>query len=121
MQHNCACPVCGSDVQQLPVTLLPERGMVIANGRFAILTGHEMLLIQRLSEVFPRVLSKEAALEWMYQINPDSEPELKIIDVYICKARKKLDLIGVRIDTVWGKGYALALTAKPKIVSEVAA
>lgn len=120
MRPDCICPVCGSAVNEIPVTILPERGMVIANGRFAFLTGHEMLLIQRLAEVFPRVLTKEAALEWMYQINPDREPEIKIIDVYLCKARKKLDPIGIRIDTVWGKGYALAVAAKPSIVSEAA-
>jgi two-component system, cell cycle response regulator CtrA len=38
------------------------------------------------------------------------EPEGKIIDVFICKLRKKLDAAtdGVNyIDTVWGRGYAL--------------
>ena len=94
--------------------------MVVANGKFAVLTGHEMMILQRLAEVFPRVLTKEAAMEWLYQISPDKEPEIKIIDVYICKARKKLDPIGVRIDTVWGKGYALAVTSKPLVVAEAA-
>ncbi|WP_299941192.1 winged helix-turn-helix domain-containing protein [uncultured Nitratireductor sp.] len=120
MQPDCTCPVCGSSVTEIPVTILPERGMVVANGRFANLTGHEMLILQRLAEVFPRVLSKEAALEWMYQFNPDEEPEIKIIDVYVCKVRKKLAPIGVRIDTLWGKGYALAISSKPQIVSEAA-
>lgn len=121
MQPDCQCPLCGSIVEDIPISLLPERGMVVAGGKFVILTGHESMLLQRLIEVFPRVLTKEAALEWMYQINPDKEPEIKIIDVYICKARKKLDLIGVRIDTVWGKGYALSGSIKPRVVLEVAA
>lgn len=121
MQPECTCPVCGSAITDMPVTLLPERGMVIANGKFAVLTGHELMLVQRLAEVFPRVLSKEAALEWLYQLNPDNVPEIKIIDVFVCKARKKLEPIGVRIDTVWGKGYALAVSDKPRIAREVAA
>lgn len=121
MQHDKTCPVCGSHISDLPVTILPERGMVVANGKFVVLTGHEALLLQRLAEVFPRVLSKEAALEWLYQLNSEREPEIKIIDVYICKARKKLEHIGVRIDTIWGKGYALALSEKPVVVREVAA
>jgi DNA-binding response OmpR family regulator len=117
MQPDCSCPVCGQSISELPVTILPERGMVVANGKFAVLTGNESLLLQRLAEVFPRVLSKEAALEWMYQFAAEGEePEIKIIDVFICKARKKLDPIGVRIDTVWGKGYALALDRKPVVV-----
>lgn len=121
MQPDCSCPVCGQPVTDLPVTILPERGMVVANGKFAVLTGSEALLIQRLAEVFPRVLSKEAALEWMYQFAAEGEePEIKIIDVYICKARKKLEPIGVRIDTLWGKGYALSVDRKPVIVREAA-
>jgi two-component system cell cycle response regulator CtrA len=38
------------------------------------------------------------------------EPELKIIDVFICKLRKKLaDASGSKdyIETVWGRGYVL--------------
>lgn len=121
MQPECSCPLCGQKIEELPVTILPERGMVVANGKFAILTGHESLLIQRLAEVFPRILTKEAALEWMYQFaSEDDEPEIKIIDVYICRARKKLEPIGVRIDTLWGKGYALAVDRKPVIAREAA-
>jgi two-component system cell cycle response regulator CtrA len=38
------------------------------------------------------------------------EPELKIIDVFICKLRKKLtEATGGEnyIETVWGRGYVL--------------
>ena len=38
------------------------------------------------------------------------EPELKIIDVFICKLRKKLSEATGRenhIETVWGRGYVL--------------
>ena len=38
------------------------------------------------------------------------EPDQKIIDVFICKLRKKLmQASGGRdyIDTIWGRGYAL--------------
>ena len=37
------------------------------------------------------------------------EPELKIIDVFICKLRKKLGLAcgDSYIETVWGRGYVL--------------
>ncbi|MGB1177535.1 MAG: winged helix-turn-helix domain-containing protein, partial [Candidatus Puniceispirillaceae bacterium] len=41
------------------------------------------------------------------------EPEMKIIDVFICKLRRKLELAGARgvsIDTVWGQGYILRET-----------
>jgi len=45
------------------------------------------------------------------------EPELKIIDVFICKIRKKLAKVSHGkdyIETVWGRGYVLrAPTNRP--------
>lgn len=38
------------------------------------------------------------------------EPELKIIDVFVCKLRKKLAAVmngESHIETVWGRGYVL--------------
>ena len=120
MQPSCSCPLCGTDGLELPISILPERGMVVANGQFAILSGYEALLLQKLAEAFPRVVSKETLLEWMYQLTPDAEPEIKIIDVYVCKVRKKIEPLGIRIDTAWGKGYALSASQKPRIISEAA-
>lgn len=119
MPHKCACPICGTIVDDIPVTLLPERGMVVSGGKFVILTGHEMQLLQRLVEVFPRVLSRESAMSWLYQL-ADKEAEVKIIDVFVCKIRRKLQPLGIRIDTQWGRGYALALSEKPSVATEAA-
>jgi two-component system, cell cycle response regulator CtrA len=55
------------------------------------------------------------------------EPEMKIIDVFICKLRKKLAVAGADnlIGTVWGRGYMIRepaddlvepLTAEPNRV-----
>jgi DNA-binding response OmpR family regulator len=118
MQHS--CPLCGSALAEAPFAILPERGMVVANGRFAVLTGQESALLARLAEVFPRIVAKEALLEWMYQLSTDEQPEIKIVDVFVCKLRKKLKPLGVRIDTAWGRGYALAADAKPTIIREAA-
>jgi len=53
------------------------------------------------------------------------EPELKIIDLFICKLRKKLaEVSGGKdyIETVWGRGYALRSPeeVRPAIESRVA-
>jgi two-component system cell cycle response regulator CtrA len=53
--------------------------------------------------------SKETFLNHMYA-GADEEPEMKIIDVFVCKLRKKLCAAtgGVDyIETVWGRGYVL--------------
>jgi two-component system cell cycle response regulator CtrA len=51
------------------------------------------------------VLSKEAILDHLY--GGLDEPNPKIIDVFICKIRKKLQALGVDdfIETNWGRGY----------------
>jgi two-component system, cell cycle response regulator CtrA len=53
------------------------------------------------------VLTKEAFLNHLY--GGMDEPEMKIIDVFICKLRKKLTLAGAEnlIGTVWGRGYMI--------------
>lgn len=52
----------------------------------------------------PRVLSKQAILSaiWGY----DTEIEIKIVDVLMCKTRKKIGFSA--IETIWGMGYRLA-------------
>lgn len=52
------------------------------------------------------VVSKESFLDHLY--GGMDEPEMKIIDVFICKLRKKIEKAGARsplIQTVWGRGY----------------
>ncbi|GAA2871795.1 DNA-binding response OmpR family regulator [Aminobacter niigataensis] len=44
----------------------------------------------------------------------NEDPEIKIIDVWICKLRKKLLPLGVKIETVWGRGYRLLPVASQK-------
>ena len=53
-------------------------------------------------------LTKEMFLNHLY--GGMDEPELKIIDVFICKLRKKLSIATNgenNIGTVWGRGYVL--------------
>ncbi len=53
-------------------------------------------------------LTKEAFLNHLY--GGMDEPELKIIDVFICKLRKKLEVAtdgDNYVETVWGRGYVL--------------
>jgi two-component system, cell cycle response regulator CtrA len=50
----------------------------------------------------------------------DDEPDAKIIDVFICKLRKKLaNASGGQdyIETIWGRGYALREPTKQAIAS----
>jgi two-component system, cell cycle response regulator CtrA len=72
------------------------------------LTGKEYQIIELLSLRKGTTLTKEMFLNHLY--GGMDEPELKIIDVFICKLRKKLaDALNGEdyIETVWGRGYVL--------------
>jgi two-component system cell cycle response regulator CtrA len=71
------------------------------------LTGKEYAILELLVMRKGMVLTKEAFLNHLY--NGMDEPEMKIIDVFICKLRKKLALAGAGdvINTVWGRGYTV--------------
>lgn len=72
------------------------------------LTGKEYGILELLSLRKGTTLTKEMFLNHLY--GGMDEPELKIIDVFICKLRKKLSEAtdGENyIETVWGRGYVL--------------
>ncbi len=72
------------------------------------LTGKEYGILELLSLRKGQTLTKEQFLNHLY--GGIDEPELKIIDVFICKLRKKLSTAtgGTNyIETVWGRGYVL--------------
>ena len=81
---------------------------VDVNGESVHLTGKEYSILELLSLRKGTTLTKEMFLNHLY--GGMDEPELKIIDVFICKLRKKLSQAtgGENyIETVWGRGYVL--------------
>ena len=91
---------------KLTVNLHTRR--VEVDGRPVHLTGKEYGILELLSLRKRTTLTKEMFLNHLY--GGMDEPELKIIDVFVCKLRKKLTVaIGGEnyIETVWGRGYAL--------------
>ncbi len=72
------------------------------------LTGKEYGILELLSLRKGTTLTKEMFLNHLY--GGMDEPELKIIDVFVCKLRKKLTNAtdgDNYIETVWGRGYVL--------------
>ena len=81
---------------------------VEVNGSRVHLTGKEYQMLELLSLRKGTTLTKEMFLNHLD--GGMDEPELKIIDVFICKLRKKLASAtsGAHyIETVWGRGYVL--------------
>ncbi|RLK10547.1 response regulator transcription factor CtrA [Ruegeria conchae] len=81
---------------------------VEVEGKTVHLTGKEYQMLELLSLRKGTTLTKEMFLNHLY--GGMDEPELKIIDVFICKLRKKLsNATGGEnyVETVWGRGYVL--------------
>ncbi len=82
--------------------------LVKVDGKPIKLTGKEYQLLELLSLRKGLTVTKDMILNHLY--GGMDEPELKIIDVFICKLRKKLSKAtgGENyIETVWGRGYTL--------------
>jgi two-component system, cell cycle response regulator CtrA len=72
------------------------------------LTGKEYRMLELLSLRRGTTITKEMFLSQLY--GGMDEPEIKIIDVFMCKIRKKLAIASGGkdyIETVWGRGYLL--------------
>jgi two-component system cell cycle response regulator CtrA len=76
-------------------------------GKEVPLTGKEYACLELLAVRKGMALTKEAFLAHLY--GGMDEPDDKIIDVFICKLRKKLAQAGASslIATIWGRGYTL--------------
>jgi len=82
--------------------------VVTVDGNPVHLTGKEYGILELLSLRKGTTLTKEMFLNHLY--GGMHEPEVKIIDVFVCKLRKKLAQAtggSHYIETVWGRGYVL--------------
>jgi len=96
-----------------------EARNVELHGQKLHLTAKEYQILALLALRTGSTLTKETFLNHLYG-GLDDEPEAKIIDVFICKLRKKLaNASGGQdyIETIWGRGYVLREPTKQAIAS----
>lgn len=74
------------------------------------MTGKEAALYRYLKARNGTVCSKQQILTAIYGVNDDM-PEIKIVDVFICKVRRKLPS-SEEIETIWGQGYRWGLASE---------
>jgi two-component system, cell cycle response regulator CtrA len=97
-----------SEIRTGKLTVSLESRTVTAGEKPLHLTGKEYGVLELLSLRKGMTLTKEMFLNHLY--GGMDEPDLKIIDVFICKLRKKLTRAtggDHYIETVWGRGYVL--------------
>ena len=90
------------------LTVNLDQKTVEIDGARVYLTGKEYKLLEILCLRKGNAITKEMVLNQLY--GGMDEPEIKIIDVFLCKVRKKLaNASGGKnyIETIWGHGYML--------------
>lgn len=112
-----SCPLCGAPIDGGRILVDAEGGLIAGGGHVVVLSQLEFAVFELLWSARPRVLSKERILDGLYGLLPDAdEPEIKIIDIWVCKVRAKLrELLAatsIRLETVWGRGYRLVSPAE---------
>lgn len=103
------------------VVLDQELHAVSVDGRRVPLTGREYDFLQVMMLHKGVLLTKERFLSGLYA-DSEETPDLKIVDVFVCKLRRKLAACGAAemIRTVWGRGHVLFDPA-PAAVAEARA
>ena len=113
--HEASTAARGSSAPNFPSTIRTgdlavhlNTRVVSVNDQPVHLTGKEYGILELLSLRKGTMVTKEMFLDHLY--GGVDEPELKIIDVFVCKLRKKLaQATGGKhyIETLWGRGYVL--------------
>ena len=97
-----------SQVRTGKVVVNLDKRVVFVDDQPVHLTGKEYDILELLSRHKGTTLTKEMFLDHLY--GRMDGPDFKIIDVFVCKLRKKLaQATGGNhyIETVWGRGYVL--------------
>lgn len=93
-----------------------------AQGIGEFIAPPEWLLTPKEAHVLGELLShevctKDGLMTSLYGDDLDNEPEIKILDVFVCHLRKKIAAYGIQIITVWGIGYRMDDEAKALVRS----
>lgn len=106
------CPTCGGPLphdDQLRID--PEGGFLLRGGSLVRLKPVEFTLFEQLWRARPRHVEREQLHEGIIwrRFGAKREPQLKLIDVLVCKMRPRLKEVGIKIETVWGRGFRAKL------------
>lgn len=105
MQNAIHCPCCGQAVDGAPFLADPTTNTILRGEESAKLTLQEFRVAVEMINAYPDMVSKDRLYDRVFLDDHGEGPEIKIVDVVICKIRPKLAKLGFLISTVWGRGY----------------
>lgn len=100
------------------LTLDPERQLLRVDGRHVHISPKECTMLEVLMTRQGRVITKDQMFDHIYSGELD-EPEVKILDVFMCRLRRKLMEHSHLIETVWGRGWRMTEVAPPALAEAV--
>lgn len=98
--------LCEQVIRVGPLSFDMDSLEVTIDGRHISLTRRERDILEILVQRKNKVVAKSTIMSHLYALE-GNEPDSKIVDVFICKIRRKLQDAGAAnlIKTVWGAGY----------------
>lgn len=119
---NPRCPACGEPLYDESQTF-GWLTFYTADGRTVVIHEHtqeilpfsnaEAAILSVMAHAKGRVITKDKIYDTLYWMRGESDaPESKIVDVYICKIRKRIRALSLplTVHTLWGRGYSLEFT-----------
>jgi two-component system cell cycle response regulator CtrA len=110
----------GSVIQIGRLVVNLDAKMASIDGAPLALTTKEFAILELLALRKGQTLAKSLFLNHLY--GGIEEPDLKIVDVFVCKLRRKLEKASsgdIFIETVWGRGYVMRDQAEKRVASDI--
>lgn len=104
------CPCCGNALQIDRGAHFALESLALVSSDYAVVfTKHEAALFDVLwrNRNTGRVSTKGSLFDHLYSDDPSGGPDIKVIEVLICRIRKKLEVTNIEIATVFDTGYFL--------------
>lgn len=106
-RNSLICPCCLQFVEDVRFLADPNTCQITNGDKTVKLSRQQFNIAKYLIDCFPRMATKNAIYDSVLMDAHGDGPEMKIIDVIICKIRPAMADVGLVIETVWGKGYRL--------------
>lgn len=114
-EQQARCEALEADNQRLRDRVMELEG-IVNGGSLLNTTPREFGLTAKEGSIFLLLLGREsvASKEAIYLnlYGGLGETEIKIVDVFICKLRAKVEPYGILIETVWGQGYVMPKSSR---------
>ncbi len=101
------CPLCNHELPRAKGTFVDnESGYILLDGKFVETTPKIRQVLGLLISKSPRVVSRGLVMDHLYGLECEQdEPNEKLIDVFVCRARRDIKDSNYEIVTEWGRGW----------------